>query len=113
MKNHRKEYFAVTLAIFLTGFFAYGLIVLFAAEELISGNKILDVLMFGVLGGYLLGSILSGFYLLTRFLGNKSLRFKVLCAVFFAITITITMWVGVFGFIPYGIYNLVRMKSDK
>ena len=72
-------------------------------------QRILIVIASGLVGGYLISSILTGGLLFVHYMKRKSVRFKVLAIVFFMITIVIIEFAGFFLNLPVYIYNLVQI----
>lgn len=70
-------------------------------------------LIFGCIAGYGFSSILSGILLFSRFIVGKGLIFKVICCCLFPLTIAIIVYVGVFSFLPYEIYNIYAIIKKK
>lgn len=63
--------------------------------------------------GYLFTSVLSGIMLAAGFFARRSLRFRIAAAALWFVTLFAVFIVGVLGFIPYQIYNLVRILCDR
>jgi hypothetical protein len=105
----RVEYFACTVTLFVVAFILYGCIGSMGNDMILGSDKLWRFFGFGMLGGYGFSSILSGIILFSRFITKKDLRFKILSCALFPITFGVICYVGVFSFIPYSIYNLVKM----
>jgi hypothetical protein len=91
----------------LSGFIIYGLVG--SIQPLISDNKALSFLAFGALGGFGFSIILSTIILSSRFFAKRGLAFKVISAILWPITFACCFYVGVFMYIPYGIYNTIML----
>lgn len=110
-KKQRIEYLAVTLCVFISAFLIYA----FLGNMQSFGNedKIQSFLLYGLLGGYGFSSILSGIILFVRFISKKSLIFKIMASVFWPISLAGLFYIGVLGYIPYQIYNVVKIIQEK
>lgn len=106
-KKSRLEYLICTMCVLITGFILYGFVG--SMEPLISNSKILSFLAFGCLGGFGFSMILSGIILTVRFISKRSLKFKIIASVFWIITFACAVYVGILGYFPYQIYNLVKI----
>jgi hypothetical protein len=116
--DHKKRitYFAVTLTMYIIGFILYGCIAAFVGGGMNlpwTDSKPVVFLLFGLLGGHFLSSLISGILLFANFTAKKGIAFKVICCVFFAVTIAVIFYVGVFAAIPYGIYNIIKLVSGE
>ena len=109
-KKERIEYLICTMCVLITGFIIYGLVG--SMEPLIYNSKILSFLVFGCLGGFGFSMILSGIILTVRFLSNRSLKFKIIASVCWIITLACSVYVGILGYFPYQIYNLVKIIKN-
>ncbi len=109
-KKKRIEYLICTMCVLMTGFIIYGLIG--SIEPLIHYSKIQLFLLFGCLGGFGLSMILSGIILTVRFISKRSLKFKIIASVLWIITFACSVYVGVLGYFPYQIYNLVKIIKN-
>lgn len=111
----RKRYVIYITTAFLTGVVLYGFLglLLFNDRDIIEQSslvqRILIVIASGLVGGYLISSILTGGLLFVHYMKRKSVRFKVLAIVFFMITIVIIEFAGFFLNLPVYIYNLVQI----
>ena len=104
-KRKRLEYLIITSCVLLSGFIIYGFVG--SVQPLINGSKVTSFFAFGALGGFGLSLILSTIILSSRFLQKRSLIFKIAAAVLWPITFACCFYVGVFMYIPYGIYNVI------
>lgn len=113
----RKNYLLYTSVAFLVGAALYGilslLMVLSPATELSSFTKILYFAAGTLLGGYLIGSILSGIFMFSSFIKKQSKKFKIFAIIFFFITIQLIFFVGFFATLPYYIYNLIHVRQRR
>ena len=110
-KRKRLEYLIVTAILFVSGFLIYGL--LGCVQPLINNNRILSFLAFGALGGFFLSNILSTIILSSRFFAKKGLAFKVVASIFWPITFACCFYVCFFMYIPYGIYNIIKLVKKE
>ena len=112
MMNRKKriEYLIITLLLFVSGFLIYGLL---GMMQPIDGNKLESFLSFGILGGWLPSMVVSIIILATRFFSKKSFKFKVIASILWPITFCLIGWAGILTYIPYQIYNIVKIIKDK
>ena len=106
----RRDYFWSTLAMFLSVGTIYGLLPLIVPGAEATVWQALGVSLFA---GYCFTSIVHGVILFIRWISQRSLAVKILCGVFFLIPFAAIAYVGIFSFLPYGIYNLVRLLTGK
>ena len=110
----RKGYLVFTIVFFLGGFVLYGGIAAASKELLdIPWNVILIILVYGLGGGLLLGGLVSGIILFSRFFKRQKLFVKIILCIFFPITIMFICLGGILSLIPYEIYNLMCIKKNK
>lgn len=108
----RKEYLYTTMALFISSFVIYGCLGAFLQDEVFNNNNLLRFLLFGGIAGYGFSSILSGVILFSRYMSKKSIMFKIVCCCLFPLTFAAVVYVGIFSFLPYGIYNLIMLIKD-
>lgn len=107
----RKEYLIFTMIFCCVGFVAYGGLAAANRETLdIPWNVILILLIYGLGGSLLLGGTVSGIILFSSFFKHRTLPVKIICCVFFPITLVLICSIGILTFIPYEIYNFIKMK---
>lgn len=107
----RKEYLIFTITFCCVGFVAYGGLAAANRETLdIPWNVILILLIYGLGGCLLLGGTVSGIILFSNFFKHRTLPVKIICCVFFPITLVLICSIGILTFIPYEIYNFIKMK---
>lgn len=112
--NRRKriEYLAVTASMFISV-----TLLLYYVGEFSSTVPVENETLFKIVGslnmGYLFTGILSGIMLAAGFFARRRLRFKVIAAALWLVTLFAVFGVGVFGLIPYQIYNLIRIIRDR
>ena len=104
----RIEYLAVTVTLFIAAFIMYGFVGIMG-DTFTFQNKVYQFLGFGILAGYGFTSLLCGTIIFSRFIAKKNLSFKILCAAFFILSFGAIVFIGVFGQIPYAIYNIVKI----
>ena len=110
---NRREYTIIISSAFIMGFIIYGIMATVTKEELnVPLPHFVFFLKSGLMGGLLIGGIISGILLFTSFLKKKSTGFKVLCVVFFPLTFACICYVGILGGIPYYIYN-IKMQNKR
>lgn len=105
-RQQRKFYAVIVGILFGLGMILYGGIAYF--------NDLTTVILFGILGGILLGGLASGIILFGRYMKQRrSTALIVLACVLAPVTMFVIMAVGMYGVIPYYIYNLVVIKRIK
>lgn len=113
-REKRKEYFIFTNIFWWIGFGVYGGLAVINKDLLkIPLNIFWIVLISGLAGGLLLGGVVSGIILFSRFFKRQVLLVKIILCIFFPFTIMCIFYVGIFLFFPYGIYNFITLKKDK
>lgn len=108
-RKKRIEYLVVTMSIFVTGFFLYGLL---GSMQPIDGKKMESFLSFGFLAGWGFSMMVSIIILASRFFAKKSFRFKVIASILWPITFCLVAWAGILIYIPYQIYNIIKIIKD-
>ena len=106
-KKNRIEYLVCTLSVVVTGFIIYGLIA--SQHSLINESKLQSFLLFGCLGGFGFSAIVSTIILSVGFFKKRGLVFKIIASVLWPITFGICVYVGILSYIPYQIYNIVKI----
>ena len=110
-KEKRITYLFTTLCVFITAFIIYGL--LGSIEPLINNNRFLTFLFFGCLAGFGFSMLLSTVILTGNFFAKKKLSFKIIAAILWPITISCAVFIGIFCYFPYQIYNTVKILKEK
>lgn len=108
-KKNRVEYLVCTLSVVVTGFVIYGLIA--SQQPLINESKLQSFLLFGCLGGFGFSAIVSTIILSAGFFKKRELGFKVIAAVLWPVTFAVCVFAGIFSYVPYQIYNIVKIVS--
>ncbi len=112
-REKRITYLIVTLCAFASGFLTYGgLEFLMPSNETAHLNKGLFALVYGLLGGILISSLISTVMLSANFFSKRKLAFKIVSAVLWPITFICIFYAGVFTYIPYQIYNIVKIVNS-
>lgn len=106
-KKNRIEYLVCTLIVVITGFIMYGLIA--SQQPLINESKLQSFLIFGCLGGFGFSAIVSTIILSVGFFRKRGLVFKIIASVLWPLTFGICVYVGIFLYIPYQIYNIIKI----
>ena len=106
-KRNRIEYLVCTLSVVVTGFIIYGLIA--SQQPLINESKVQSFLLFGCLGGFGFSAIVSTIILSVGFFRKRGLVFKIIASVLWPLTFGICVYVGILSYIPYQIYNIVKI----
>lgn len=116
-REKRISYLIVTLCTFISGFLLYGGLLLLIPNNQISEtlnlSKEIVCLIYGVLGGFLFSSFLSAFILTTNFFSKRKLAFKIVAALLCPITAVCAFYACFFTYIPYQIYNIVKIVTEK
>lgn len=109
-REKRIAYLATTMSVFITSGLLYG-----GLGSMIPDTQGIDVpgILWFFMGGYVLSSLLSGILLGINYFSKKSLRFKIVAALLWPITIACCMYASIFSYIPYQIYNIIKIINDK
>lgn len=110
-RKQRIEYLAVTLCVLFTGFLIYGLVG--SIQPLINDDKFASFLLFGCIGGFGFSMILSTIILAVNFFTKRKLVFKIIAAILWPITFVCAVYAGVFCYLPYQIYNIIKIIKEK
>ena len=108
-KKTRIEYLVCTLSVLVTGFVIYGL--LGSIDPLINESKLQSFLLFGCLGGFGFSAVVSTIILSVGFFKKRGLIFKIVASVLWPITFAACVYAGMFSYIPYQIFNIVKLIS--
>ena len=114
-KQKRIEYLVCTLVACLSGGLSYGFIGVIVGMTVPSSELALTPalsILSGILGAILFGSIVSTIILAANFLKNRGLAFKIVATFFWPITYFVSFFVGMLIFIPYEIYNLIKIFTS-
>lgn len=106
-KKKRIEYLATTMCVLFTGFIIYGLVG--SMGPIIDNSKSKSFLLFGLIGGIGFSAIVSTIILTVRFFAKRKLGFKIVAALLWPLTFACSIYVGFICYIPYQIYNLVKI----
>lgn len=83
MMINRKEYLILSSVSFGDGFFLYGILAAYSRESLkLPFNGFVAFLIYGILGGLLIGGIISGIILFANKIKGQKLFIKILACVF-------------------------------
>lgn len=111
-RKKRIEYLAVTWTMF-----ASVVLMFYFAGDFSSSVPVENEKLFRLAGslmmGYVLTGLLSGIMLAARFFARRSLRFKVLAAALWMVTMLAVFGGGEFLLIPYQIYNLIQIVRSR
>ena len=110
-RKKRIEYLIVTLCVFFTGFLIYGFVG--SIQPLINDDKLKSFLLFGCIGGFGFSMILSTIILTVNFFAHRKLVFKIIAAILWPITFACAVYAGIFCYIPYQIYNIIKIIIEK
>jgi uncharacterized membrane protein len=108
-KKNRIEYLICTLSVVVTGFIIYGFVG--SVQPLINESKLQSFLFFGCLGGFGFSVVVSTIILAASFFKKRGLIFKIIASVLWPITFAACVYVGIFTYIPYQIFNVVKLIS--
>ena len=108
-KKKRIEYLVCTLSVAVTAFLLYRLVA--SQQPLINESKVQTFLLFGCLAGFMFSAIVSAIILSVEFFRKRGMVFKIIASVLFPITFGACMYAGIFSYIPYQIYNIVKIVS--
>ena len=108
-KKNRIEYLFCTLSVVVTGFFVYGLVG--SIEPLINESKFQSFLLFGCLGGFGFSALVSTIILAVGFFKKRGFVFKIVASVLWPITFAVCVYVGILSYIPYQIFNIIKLVS--
>ena len=108
-KKNRIEYLVCTLSVMVTSFVIYGLVG--SIEPLINESRLQSFLLFGCLGGFGFSAILSAIILAVRFFKERGLKFKIVASLLWPITFAASVFAGMVSYIPYQIFNIVKLVS--
>ena len=108
-KKSRIEYLVCTISIAITGFIIYGLVG--SIVPFINGNKLYSFLFFGCLGSFGFSAFVSTIILSVGFFKKRGLIFKIVASVLWPITFAACVYVGMLSYIPYQIFNIVKLIS--
>lgn len=112
--NQRKQYLLYSSVAFGVGFVIYGLLALAGRDALdYPFNPFVGFLLYGFLGGLLIGGLLSGILLFARIIKMEEQVIKVLAIILFPITFCVIALGGIISFIPYWIFNLYKISPNK
>lgn len=109
-REKRITYLATTMSVFITSGLLYG-----GLGSMIPDTQGIDVpgVLWALLGGYCFSSVFSGVFLSVNYFSKKSLRFKIVAALLWPITVACCMYASIFSYIPYQIYNIIKIIKDK
>lgn len=110
-RKKRVEYLISTLCVAITGFIIYGLV---GSVFLTETHNLWQTFVFwGLLGGLGFSAILSTILLAVRFFARRSTVFKTVAALLWPITLFCVLYAGIFSYIPYQIYNIVKIVQSQ
>ncbi len=108
----RKKYALFTSVFWVVGFLIYGEMAAANRELLhIPWNTATVFLIYGLVGGLLLGGLVSGILFFTRLFQRQKTVTKILLCICFPITFMLSCLIGILSLIPYGIYNIIMIKK--
>ena len=108
-KQGRIEYLVCTLCVWVSGFVIYGL--LGSIQPIFNGSGWISFLVIGLGGGLFLGSIASAIILAAVFFRKQGISLKIIAALLWPLTMAVCMYVGIFTYLPYQIYNVIKILS--
>ena len=108
-KKNRIEYLVCTLSVLVTGFVLYGFVG--SSEPFINYSKLQSFLLFGCLGGFGFSALVSTIILAVGFFKKRGFVFKIVASVLWPITFAVCVYVGILSYIPYQIFNIIKLVS--
>ena len=111
LRKNRIAYLITTLCVLISAFFIYGAIG--SIGLLMFENKLASFCYWGLLGGIGFSMLLSDVILAVTFIKKRSLPFKIVAAILWPITAACIFYAGVALYIPYQIYNIVKIVKEK
>ncbi len=108
-KKNRIEYLLCTLCVTVTGFIIYGFLA--SQQPDINESKLQSFLLFGCLGGFGFSAVVSAIILSAGFFKKRGTAFKIVASVLWPITFAACIYAGIVSYIPYQIYNIVKIVS--
>lgn len=114
--KQRKDYAIVTGVLFFLGMLLYGFLSYSVKTWFLDGSanyKSISVTVAALLGGVLLGGLCSGIFLFARFIKDRPTYLKVICAVFFPLTMSLIGNTGIISLPFYYIYNIVKLVQER
>lgn len=109
-RRKRIEYLVTTMCVLVSGFVMYGLVG--SIEPIMYDSKIKSFLFFGLLGGFGFSMVVSSIILSARFFSKRKLGFKIVAAIVWPITFACVVYSGIFMYVPYQIYNVIKIFSS-
>ena len=110
-RKSRVEFLIVTLCILISGFVMYGLIGSMVGS--LPYSKAEQFLLFGFIGGFGFSIVFSSIVLAVDFFSKRKTPFKIIASVLWPLTFACVIYVGIVLYIPYHIYNLVKIIQSK
>lgn len=110
-RKQRIEYLICTMCVLITGFIIYGFTGSF--QPLVNDNKLQSFILFGCMGGVGFSMLLSDVILTVRFISKRSMKFKVIASLLWFITFACSVYVGILFYVPYQIYNLIKIIKER
>lgn len=104
-KKARIEYLIITSCTLVSASLLYILLGIFIPN----GTGKPPLLFFGFAGGIGFSSIMSSIILAVHFFSKKTLTFKIVAALLWPVTFICVVYAGIFTYIPYEIYNIVKI----
>jgi len=121
----RKRYNLVIFVLFITGFFLYGglsLLFWLLPDSGINDSLFhalppfirfaLSFIIYGLLGGWVISGAVGGCWLGGRFVRRRGKKIVVLACVLFPFTFIAFIYAGLFGTIPFAVYNVVLIRRN-
>ena len=109
-RKKRIEYLITTMCVLVTSFIIFGLV---GTMEPLKNHSRKELFLFlGLYGGFGFSMITSTVVLSARFFAKRKLGFKIVAALLWPITFACAFYAGFFIYIPYQIYNVIKIFSD-
>ena len=110
-RKSRIEFLIATLCILISGFVLYGLIGSMVGS--LPYSKAEQFLLFGSIGEFGFSIVFSSIVLAVNFFSKRKTLFKIIASVLWPLTFACIIYVGIVLYIPYHIYNLVKIIQSK
>lgn len=114
-RQKRIEFLAATLAVFVSAFVIYACVGYVGQEETLQTVESMNLTITplsptssGLLAGLSFSAVAGAVILFARYIAAKSLRFKVLAAALWPLTV-LCIGLMMFFCLPYQVYNLVKI----
>lgn len=108
-RKKRIEYLILMLCAFVSGVVVYGVAAFVSAK--FGEDTGIALWAFPVLGGVFFMMLISGIMLMAKLLSKAPFAVKIIAVVLWPLTFVASYFVIFFGFLPYLIYNIVKLSQ--